>query len=331
MGRVLPDRGAPSGEQRSWEMTAFGLSVRSELPLLGPPASNGRSDSHALEIRHLDGDSSEAYPVHEEVTVLERRHPDGSLGMRVSRLEAGGYRIDAPGHGAFAVASDGAVICCAQLREPSWRWHRPLFAQAMPLAATLQGFELLHASAVALDDHAVAFVARSGTGKTSLATQLIARGASPLTDDVLSLESRGAAVIAHPGVRMANIAREQMELLSPAQRARVGRPVGVSDKIHVELASMPTGPLPLAALFFLERSEQIERLTFARSAAPNPREILGSTFMPHIVTPARLTAQLEACAVIATTVPIFQILAPSAITAARLAIAVEREAAKVLG
>ncbi len=319
---------AKSPNPACWDLTAFGVSVRSELPVVGAtPASVAAPGGHTLEIRRLDDG---AIDTGGGETVLERRIPDGSIGMRVGRLADGGYVIEAPGHGTFAVDGDGLLIHCCDLAEEAWRWHRPLCAQALPLAATLQGFELFHASAVALGERAFAFVATSGTGKTSLATHLTARGAELLTDDVLSLECRDGAVIAHPGVHFANIAVEQIELLSLLERARLGTPIGRSEKLHLELSSMPAAPLPLSAVFFLERSEQIERLAFERVDPPDFRVLLGATFMPHIVTPGRLSTQLHTCAEIAAGVPTFRLRAPSHLSAPVLAAAVEEHAAGAL-
>jgi hypothetical protein len=263
-------------------------------------------------------------------TLLERLHRDGSLGMRVSRLDDGSYLIEAPGHGRFCVADDGSVVGYDRLAEPSWRWHRPLCAQALPLAATLQGFELLHASAVALGGRAVAFVAASGTGKTSLALALLTRGAALVTDDVLALESTAGGLLAHSGVPLANIAAEQLALLSASARTQLGVPIGRSDKVHVEIANVCAGPLPLGAVFLLERSEAVERLAFERARPPDPRDLLGATFMPHIVTRRRLITQLDTCAEIAEIVPVINLSVPAKLSAARLAAEVERYVAEAI-
>ncbi len=55
---------------------------------------------------------------------------------------------------------------------------------------TLRGETVLHASAVERDGRAVAFVAHSGMGKSTLAALACARGARFLTDDLLRFEHR---------------------------------------------------------------------------------------------------------------------------------------------
>jgi hypothetical protein len=324
---ALTEPRARHDHARPWALDAFGVEIRSDLPLVGATRGNAATvASRPVFISQLDDDPP---PAGEDATVLDRRHPDGSLGMRVALLHDGAYMIDAPGHGRFRVAGDGSVIGYDRLAEATWRWHRPLCAQALPLAATLHGLELFHASAVAFDGRAIAFVAPSGTGKTSLALALVARGAALITDDVLALEPAGIGVVAYPGVPLTNVAPDQLALLPSPVRDRIGAPFGASDKVHVEVSSMASGPLPLGAVCFLARSEAIERLAVT-PAPPDPRALLGATFMPHIVTRTRLLSQLSTCAEIAAAVPVVKLEVPATLGADRLARELERVLPAVL-
>lgn len=313
-------------------LTAFGLAISSELPLIGgssrwAPPEGGRSLAVRASAASPAGcRSSDA----EATAILERRHLDGSLGMLVARTADGGYRVKAPHHGTFAIAYDGSVVWCRQREQPAWRWHRPLYSQALPLAAMLQGFELFHASAVVLKDVAVAFVAPSGTGKTSLALRLAIAGATLLADDVLSLECANGIVLAHRGVRLANIPGDQWDLLRAGQRARLGSPLGRSDKVHVELESAPATPFPLGAVYFLERSPDVGRVQINQRDTTGPRELLAATYLPHVTTSERLKTQLATCAQVDAKVPTFKLLAPASGDAASLALAVERHVTSVL-
>ena len=78
----------------------------------------------------------------------------------------------------------------------------------LPFAALLQGLEVFHASAVVQGGEAIALLGPSRAGKTSLALELCARGASFLADDVLALETREDALFAHPGSPVAGVALE---------------------------------------------------------------------------------------------------------------------------
>ena len=83
-------------------------------------------------------------------SVIDRHYADGRLMMSVERADnLGSYRIYAPHHGRHIISSDGTRLYSALPRAPAWRWQRLLFAQVLPLAASLQGLSPLHASAVA--------------------------------------------------------------------------------------------------------------------------------------------------------------------------------------
>ena len=318
------------GTQR-WGLTALGLSITSELPLIGAAQRRLVTGDRLVSITRRDGTTPlPSVDADGAVVIAEVRYVDGSLGMRVTHVPQSGYVVDSPSFGTFALSSDGSSIECEQLSPLVWRWHLPLYGQVLPLASTLHGFELLHASVVVLDNRAIVFVAPSGTGKTSLAARLVASGVRPLADDVVALECRDRTVLAHAGVPMANVAREQLEGLRPVERARLGHPVGSRDKIHLMVPNMPPAPVPLGALFFLFRSEKIERLTFELCDPPDPVTLLSATYMPHITEPARLAAQLDLCAQIAASVPTYRLLAPASVSTSDLAAAVERVVAKAL-
>lgn len=63
----------------------------------------------------------------------------------------------------------------------------------------MRGDAVLHASAAETDDGVVAFVGRSGMGKSTMATLMCADGARLITDDVLRLDLTGEAPRCHLG------------------------------------------------------------------------------------------------------------------------------------
>jgi hypothetical protein len=308
-------------QARHSKLAAFGLAIDSEVTLPGGEAggtANGepvrvrRTDAHALRARLASGQ-----------TVLEREWGDGTLGMRVQRLQDDGYGVLAPGHGLFAVAPDGGLVEVAALEGPASHWHRPLMGQVLPLASVLSGFEVLHASAAVLDGAAVAISAPSNTGKSSLMINLVDRGARLLTDDVLSLRARDGMLMAHPGSPLANLSPEQLALLSPRTRATLGPPVHEGDKLAFTVGAVHGEPAPLRAFVMLRRSTRLLSTTFERAPAPDPRDLLASTFLPHVATPGRLRVQLDICATIARLIPVYRLQAPASVPASELAAVIE--------
>jgi hypothetical protein len=301
---------------------AFGLQVVSprQLPVL-PPApdrARGRRRTTIRPVAAADLEREWAGARSPE-RVLERRYRDGRLVMSVDYDGGTGYRVYAPRNGRHLVSPDGARISSAVPRIAPWRWQRLLFAQALPLAATLRGLELLHASAVQLDGRVVAFVARAGTGKTSLAAHLVAGGARLVTDDVLAVEWLDERLVAHPGPPTFNVAQEQLALFSAEGRERLGQVLGTADK-RILATPVVDGPRPLAALYRLQRPVG-ERIRI-EGAGSDPLRILANSFNVYVRTPSRIENQLETAARITETVPTFTVAIPSDASAADIARAV---------
>jgi hypothetical protein len=201
-----------------------------------------------------------------------------------------GCRVWIAGLGQCFISSGGdRIVCCPPHGRNRWQL---LVAQGLPIAAALQGLEVLHASAVRMGSTAVAFVAPSGTGKTSLAMHLLEHDAAFLADDVVALEAHGETLMTHPGIGLAHV---------PGP--------GRASKQHVTVA-LPLDPAPLGAIYFLERTEAVETPEIRAVAPPDPVLLLGSTFVSHVPTAARLVGQLDICSRIARTVPLFRVRAP---------------------
>jgi hypothetical protein len=105
---------------------------------------------------------------------------------------------------------------------------------------------------------AVALVAASGGGKTSLALELVLRGLPLLNDDVLVVEP-GAPIAAHPGPGLANVRRDGSGLAERLEEAGLGRALGeTADETRMAIRRH-AAPVPLAAVLYLERPAPAER------------------------------------------------------------------------
>jgi hypothetical protein len=300
-------RASPPAEPGgSWSAVAFGLAVGGPLrldslvaaPAAGPPDTRIERAPRAV----LDSRWRAARPR----PLLERHIAGGGVGLTVQHDDDAGYRVWAPRHGVWIVAADGRSVTGAPPSGPRWRWERLVLAQALPLASVLRGMEVLHASAVCLDGRAVAFLGRSGAGKTTLATRLLARGARLLTDDVLAMTTDGATVWGHRGGAVARIDVEAVRGMTAAERAALGRVEARGAKWHVR---PPTGPerVPLGALYVLSGEGGGTGVTVRPVDPVDPGLLLGSAFLPYLAGPDRLRRQLDMAAAIAAGVPLFAV------------------------
>jgi hypothetical protein len=247
--------------------------------------------------------------------VFERTFADGKPMLTVDYHPSVGYRVWAPHHGRHIVLSGGEEILSAPPASRGWWWHRLVLAQVLPIAATLHGLELLHASAVEFGGRAFAITAAAGSGKTSLAAHLLDRGCELVTDDVLALEIVAGEILAHPGSALVNIdPRQRASIRGSVSQKLVDLPTG--DSVYA-LAPIVDRPLALDGLYFLDRSA---RFVSARIVEENnARDLLGSTFISYMSEPQRLLTHLDVCARIGERVRPFRIEAPLTLPAHQIA------------
>jgi hypothetical protein len=261
---------------------------------------------------------SERWQPRQARRIVERRWPDGSLALAVDEDRAIGYRIDAPEVGVHLVSTDGTEVLVPEPQAPDWFWQRLLFAQTLPIAATLQGLGLFHASAVRIGEHAVGVSAPSGTGKSSTATHLIAQGAEFFTDDVLAMEPVGGAVLAFAGPEFANIEEHELDAVEPSRRERLGQLLGESGKQHLRPTLSQTS-LPLGALYLLERDPEVDEVQVEALDGSGIAALLAAAFIPHLRTEGRLVGHLELCGQMVTAGLIYRVRAPLRGSAAAVA------------
>jgi hypothetical protein len=165
-----------------------------------------------------------------------------------------GYLLRFTGLADFEVSADGHSVRCWPAPDVSDETIRHLqLNQVLPLALSLQGRFVLHASAVELPSGAVAFIGLSGRGKSTLAASFAANGSRFLADDGLVIETRDGECIAmpsHPSIRLWEDSREALlaenTMRAPAVQFTSKARFLASDKI-----AFCDQPRLLRALYFL--------------------------------------------------------------------------------
>ncbi len=236
--------------------------------------------------------------------------------MSVHFAEPAGYLLWARDYGRVLISPDGLELLCEP--DPANEvWASIIAAQALPLAATIRGLEVLHASGVVLGGRALLVAGAPGAGKSSLAAALVRAGGQLLSDDAVALQLSDGALIAHPGSVVLQLRIEQDQQLSADARAALGHPTSSStDKRRYVSDSVPD-PAPLGALFLLERSAEkpaVEALT-----AVSPFELLASTFNLSVRTSARLLRQLDVVSAIAASRMVYRLRVRPGVDADQLA------------
>lgn len=290
-----------------------------DAPGLPPGRPSGSLPRVRLELAARDEIDARWQPESVE-RVLEEDLGGRTPARTIDRDERYGYRLYARHFGLALVSPRGDRVTCAPPGVAAWRWQRFLVGRVLPWAAVLRGREVFHASAVRVGDRAIAFVAPTGGGKTSLALRLVLRGAGFLTDDVLALElGSDAGLLAHPGSSILSVRPAEKAAIERGDWRRLGRVLGSSGKTYVAVERQPD-PLPLGAVYFLGwRSGGKPSI---ETGGVDPAALLGSSFIAGVDSAARLSGLLEVCAAIARDVPLFRVhadpAAGSELLAARL-------------
>ncbi len=181
-----------------------------------------------------------------------------------------------------------------------------------------RGLPTLHASAVAVNGRAVAFLSRHGGGKTGLAAALVQAGCPLLTDDLLVLEEREErweARPAYPEMRMwpdeaAHFAGPP-ESLPLVQADSEKRRVAIGDGAFGSFLDAST---PLACIYLASRRPEtdggVEIQPVSRSEALI--ELVRHSFSPRLVEAAGLQpARLDRLARLVRAVPVRRLVYPS--------------------
>lgn len=219
-----------------------------------------------------------------------------------------------PGHAGTPLAihhlcSDGTVLQCAPSHRSGPSWWRVVLDSVLFIVALLNGYEALHAGAIATPDGAIAITAGTGGGKSTLLTELLGRGWMLMADDVLVLESRGVEPpLAYPAPPLMTIPAARIPALSKTNPFETICSIADERWIAMPVCSKP---IPLKALVVLNRrpaeQQPSERVSLARIESPFAP--LLNSLMSFPATPERQRARFELAGVLASTVELWRLTA----------------------
>jgi hypothetical protein len=285
---------------------AFGLSLSFELPPPGAwearPAAGPILSLREASREEIEGAWSGDGAIGWEATI------DGD--RFVAERGRGGDHRFRHGEGSLChLSADRAVLLCAlgDERDPlAWRL---VLDSVLFSVALIDGYEALHAGAVATEDGALAIAAGSGGGKSTLLAELLGDECSLLADDIVVLESRcGAAPLAHPGAPLMTVPAGIEPVPGPAI-ASIGEETWVA-------VPTPREAMPLVGLVVLNRGPG---LATGLHRVEDPLQVLMGSLLRFPRAAERERARFELAAEIAATVPVWELHANPKVTPAGLA------------
>lgn len=195
--------------------------------------------------------------------------------VRCEQGQAGDHLFTFGRRATFHLDREARTLLCAPTDPESLSWQRFLFDTALQCASLIRGFEALHASAVCAPEGVAAFVAAPGGGKSALAAELVRRGHSLFSDDVLALSRANGKVLAHPGPPLMTLPAEEYGVMP-----QMGDSLGVlpdDGTAWVRVRQAGGDPQPLTKLFVLDRRRGEETQAIREPVG-------GGRLLPHMLS-----------------------------------------------
>jgi hypothetical protein len=289
------------------ESQAFGLNLRSNLPIPGLPAQPSGAEAPDLEIvlGSAPGWRTEKTPRYEH----DLRDDAGEPLLKLFE--------HAPGKWQFSYA-DGTQFYLDRGRATLWAtWREPLTLEdtATYLLGPIFGYFLrltgrvcLHASAVMFGDVAVAFVGAAGAGKSTLAAGFAARGHKVLAEDVTCLREHAHSFLVLPAYPRIRLWDESARLLAPAGALPLLTPnwdkrfLALDDGRH----RFQSSPAPLAAVCVLLQRRVMQDAAQLHELGGQERlsQLVANTYGTHLLDRAMREQEFAVLGRLAQRVPV---------------------------
>lgn len=237
---------------------AYGLRITANRSVPGLLAIE-KSGLGDLEIRLNDGAEFPALSSREFLYTSENICQSGLPALRVGRLFGGAYGLFYSDGARFAVDPHGREIVADW--PPGYCFEDAATYLSGPVLAfvlRLRGLVCLHASAVAIEDKAIALVGSAGAGKSTAAAVFAKSGYAVLSDDVVALTEQEDYFQVQPGYPRVNLWADSVRALFGSEDA-LPKITPTWDKRYLALDRdgfrFESRPLPLGVIYVLRSRE----------------------------------------------------------------------------
>ncbi len=173
----------------------------------------------------------------------------------------------------------------------------------------LRGITCLHASAVAIDNNAIAVLGSAGAGKSTTAAAFALRGFPVLSDDVVALDDRGSRFLVQPGYPRVNLWPDSVRALFGSEDA-LPRITPTWEKRFLGLDQngyrFQSEPLPLAAIYVLEAPDATVNATRMEERSGNEAllTLVANTYVNYLLDSEMRRRDFEVLGRLLTQVPV---------------------------
>jgi hypothetical protein len=280
---------------------AFGLSIRSEIPL--PELLEQHSDPTEFDVAIVYGDLGSVWSRH-NAPEDHFIHAEGIFYLLIEHVAR------------FGISGGNTIIVDPVANCDMRKLRLYLLGTCMGVILLNRRILPLHGSAVVIDGKAYAIVGESGAGKSTLAAYCAGQGYMLLTDDVIavSFDSANGQPMVIPSYPQQKLWKESIDGLKLEHQSyemlyeeqnRTKYAVPVQDRFVTEI-------IPLAGVFELNKSEHSDIMLEKLSGITCMPLLFTHTYRNFLVSPLRLNQwHFTATAAIAAQMSIYRLFRPA--------------------
>jgi hypothetical protein len=263
----------------SYCYTAYGLGIRSELPLPDLVAVENVFADITIRLRTLDS--------------LERQTSQ-TITSCIGKAE---------GVGTFLIRDGKEIIVEPAVGVEDALLHTALLGPGMAVLLRQRSLAVLHASGIVVNNSVVAFLGGSGWGKSTLAEAFYKRGYGVVTDDLMAIRLDGSSPQVIPGYPLIK--------LLPDAAVFLGCESSATHKVHSQTEKyaynvswrFSQGPLPLRRMYVLGVGE-CNKIESLQSQEAFVELVRNSRAVSLLKDSDSRNGHLHQCACLVTEVPI---------------------------
>jgi hypothetical protein len=220
----------------------------------------------------------------------------------------GGYLLRFPDLADFEVSADGTEVAAYPANETDDATVEHLYInQLVPLALSRQGQPTFHASVVTVPGGVVAFLGKTGMGKSTLAASFALNGSPFLSDDALLVEETADGCIVRPSHPSVRLWEDSVDALVDAN-SPTSVPISYSTKARLlagEALAYNDESQPLLAAYLLESEGAADIAIRTLSGLDRHMAWVHNSFLLDIEDPGLLERHFDWTHRISSAVPTF--------------------------
>ncbi|MFN7497222.1 MAG: hypothetical protein ACK5SF_07425 [Hyphomonadaceae bacterium] len=245
----------------TYNYNAFGLDIQTDLNIVGLEESNPSPSNRKLRVCLNRAEPS--------VEPLELQFGDKNPLQSLFWPEIARFDIDAKG------TID--IYPCTGIAQQVL--NLPLYGTVISTFLHMTGRFVLHANAVKIGQHHVAFAGDKGAGKSTTSAAAVLQGCDLISDDVVALDLASAKPQVMPGIPIMKLFPDIAEKLTSAQVQFLPLPAPEFPKRLVKVGGVPADIRPeLDALIFLSEGKSLQL-----HQIPAPRALQSVIKFSHMV------------------------------------------------